>query len=124
MPNSEIYINNDLENFGRVWVHIQNVDGVSCMPYRVRMAFDTVDVVISPDDKPPSVSWDQYLREEVSELGSGMLSVFFEKLRRLSGADREQPRWVIATLDAVIEETHGIELQGRAVGFDPSRFLS
>lgn len=123
MTNSEIYINDAVESFGRVWVHIQNVDGVPCVPYRVRMAFDTVDYVIGPDDKDPSASWDQYLREEISELGSGMLSLYFEKLRRLSGADSERPRWVIATLDAVIEDAHGIELRGRAVGFDPSRFL-
>ena len=124
MTNSEIYIDDALESFGRIWVHIQNVDGASCVPYRVRIAFDTVGFVIDPVDKAPSASWDQYLREEVSELGSGMLSVYFEKLRRLSGADKEQPRWVIATLDVVIEDASGIELHGRVVAFDTSIFLS
>jgi hypothetical protein len=125
VTQSEIYINDNLESFGRVWVHVQNVDGKTCVPYRVRIAFDAVDFVIGLEDKDPSVSWDQYLREEVSELGSAGLSLYFLKLRKLSGTDdMEQPRWVIATLDAVIEDTHGLELQGRAVGFDSSRFLS
>ncbi|VTR93174.1 unnamed protein product [Gemmata massiliana] len=123
MTNSEIYINDALESFGRVWVHIQYVGEASCTPYRVRMAFDVVDFVIGTEDKAPSVSWDQYLQEEVSELGSAMLSIYFEKLRQLSGADRERPLWVIATLDAVTEDAHGIELHGRAVRFDPDRFL-
>ena len=124
MTNSEIYINDVLESFGRVWVHIQNVDTVPCASYSVRMAFDTIEIVIDPVDKEPSISWNQYLREEVSEGGSFMLSIYFEKLRQLSGADKEQPRWVIATLDSVLEDAQGIELRGRAIGFDPKRFLS
>ena len=122
MTNPEIYINDTFESFGRVWVHIQNVDAASCVQYRVHIAFDAVDFVFAPDDKDPSISWDQYLREEVSEHGSFMLSVYLAKLQQLSGTVVEQPRWVIATLDKVIEDALGIELQGRAVSFDPSRF--
>jgi hypothetical protein len=123
VTRSEIYVNEALESFGRVWVHIQNVDRLSSVTYRFRIAFDTVDFVIDPVDKDPSISWDQYLREEVSEGGSLMLSIYIAKLRRLSGVDEEQPRWVIATLDKVIEDDNGIELHGRAISFDPDRFL-
>src|SRR5262245_29785303 len=98
MTSSEIYINDTVETFGRVWVHIQDVDRHPCVPYRIRMAFDTVAFVIGTGDKDPSLSWDHYLREEVSRYGSAMLSLYLGKLQKLSGTAREQPRWVIATL--------------------------
>ena len=124
MTTSTIFINDAIESFGRVWVHVQDVDGMTCMPYRVHIAFEDIGFVIDPEDKDPSVSWDHYLRKQVSELGSGCLSLYFLQLRKLIGiVDGEQPRWVIATLDAVFEDSDGIVLHGRAVGFDSSRFL-
>ena len=70
------------------------------------------------------VSWDQYLREETVALGTAMMSSYFEKMSEISEAETlgTDSRWVIATLDAVVEDHVGIELRGRAIPFDPSRY--
>lgn len=123
MTRSALYINGSLESFGQAWVHIQAVNTASCLPYCIRIVLEDIHFVIDPVDKEDSVSWDEYLREEVNEGGSFMLSIYIEKLRQLSEVDIQQPRWVIATLDSVTEDAHGIELHGRVVEFDPARFL-
>jgi len=87
------------------------------------VTWDFVEFVFDAPDKESSVSWDQYLRDEISELGTAMLSCYFAKMFKISRATTEDYRWVIATLDSVVEDSSGIELQGRAIPFDSGKFL-
>ncbi|MEZ6136186.1 MAG: hypothetical protein R3C53_14930 [Pirellulaceae bacterium] len=112
------------ESFGRVWVHIQDPGTCQIVEYRVRVAESVVDSVFDATDKESGVSWDEYLREEVNELGTAMLSRYFSNMSQIAEATEEGYRWVIATLDSVIEDADGIELVGRAIPFESSKFMT
>jgi hypothetical protein len=122
VTRSEIYVNDALESFGRMWVKMQGVDMAASVPYCLRIASVDLDLIAEPGDKDPSTSWDRYLRELVDEGGSLILSTCLANLRQRSGVSMEPSRWVIATLDEVVEDAHSIELHGRAVKFDPIKF--
>lgn len=127
MASASLTVNGVPERFGHVWVHIQDpslrFSTSEIVEYRARVVKDFVDSVFFAD-KGEMVSWDQYLREETVALGTAMMSSYFEKMSEISEAETlgTDSRWVIATLDAVVEDHVGIELRGRAIPFDPSRY--
>ncbi len=118
----DLRIDDTEESFGRVWVHIRDPGTEHSVPYRARVAMSDVDFVFDATDKGATISWNEYLREETSELGSMMLSCYFAKMRQITGETEAGYRWVIATLDSVVEDEDAIELRGRAIPFDASKF--
>jgi hypothetical protein len=128
MASAYLRVNGVPVRFDRVWVHIQDpcarFSPIEIVEYRARVVKAFVDFVFDAPDKGEAVSWDQYLREEVVELGTAMMSVYFEKMSTISEASGTDSRCVIATLDAVIEDDIGVELRGRAIPFDPGRYSS
>jgi hypothetical protein len=125
MPNALLIVDKNTESFGRVWVHVQDPNlRFTSVEYRARIATAYVESVFDAPDKEAGDSWERYLREETRELGSAMLEAYFKKMAAISGAKQEPYRWVIATLDAVVEDDNGLELQGRAVPFDSNKYLS
>jgi hypothetical protein len=110
------------ESFGRVWVHLADTNAHQSVPYKTRIAISHLSLVFDACDKEKDETWYEYLRNEANELGSVMFSSYFQTMRQIAGADEQQYRWVIATLDDVIESADWIELRGRAVPFDANRF--
>jgi|688.fasta_scaffold1255740_1 hypothetical protein len=119
----DLRIGDDLESFGNVWVHIQDPGTTPTTSYRARIAKNSLDFVFDATDKDTAASWEEYLCDETRELGSAMLSCYFAKMSQIAVAIEGGYRWVIATLDTVIEDDDGIELRGRAIRFDSSKFV-
>ena len=122
MSNATLTVNGIPESLGRVWVHIQPVRVAPIAEYRVWIPKGLMDFVFDGTDKPEHVSWNDHLTREARELGSAIISIYFKKLSVVFGIKHERCRWVIATLDTAVEDDDGIELQGRAIPFDPDRF--
>lgn len=122
MSNATLTINGVPESLGRVWVHIQPVRLAPVAEYRFWIPKGLMDFVFDGTDKPEHASWNDHLTREAHELGSAIISIYFKQMSNVLGIKHEKCRWVIATLDAAVEDHEGIELQGRAVPFDPDRF--
>ena len=108
-------------SFSNLWVHTQDVSSVPHVEYRARVMAGFVDQVFDDLEKDSNITWGEYVLEEVSEY-RGILAHYFARICKLTGDKQSYYHWVIATLDAVIEDENGIELRGKAVAFDPSRF--
>ena len=109
-------------SFSNLWIQFQDVSAVPHVEYRARVMTDYVGHVFDDPEKGSNITWGEYVYDEVSEYGSGILRHYFARIRELTGDEQSYYHWVIATLDAVVEDENGIEFRGKAVAFDPSRF--
>jgi hypothetical protein len=123
MTKVELKVSGVNTNFGSVWVHITEVDPLTSLPYCAKIGKESIDYVFDAQDKVTEVSWNDYLLSEISELGSSMLSLYFTKMCKLSEDNETDYKWLIATLDNVVEDANGITLEGKAIPFDSNKFL-
>ena len=120
MTKATLTIDGVPKSFSNLWVHTQNVSSVPHVEYRARVMKDYVDQVFDDPEKGSNITWSEYVLEEVSEC-RGVLGHYFARICKLTGDKQSYYHWVIATLDAVVEDENGIELRGKSVAFDPSR---
>ncbi|MFO1042376.1 MAG: hypothetical protein U0941_11360 [Planctomycetaceae bacterium] len=123
MDGITLHIDGAQESFGRAWVHIQPVRSSVVAEYRIRIPKELVGSVFAGAIKTNDISWNEYLTDETREFGSVMLSAYLEKISDILGSAPEKFRWVIASLDAAIEIAEGLEVRGKAIPFDSSRFF-
>lgn len=123
MQNPTLIISSKRVDFGDVWVHVQALGNSHGAPYSITVPRDFVDELFDATDKADSVSWNDYLLDEVVELGSAMMDLYVQKIQKRVGSRRKRPTWVIATLESVLESPDGLELMGRAIRFRPEKFL-
>jgi hypothetical protein len=124
MQNPILKISSKPADFGDVWVHVQALGNSDNAPYSITVPREFMDELFDARDKVETVSWNDYLVDEVAELGSAMLGLYVQKIQKRVGARQNRPEWVIATLESVLETPDGLELLGRAIRFRPEKFLN
>ena len=122
MEKCTLTIDGTAIDFGHAWVHMQNIEGKQTASYRATIRKPWWDEVFDPrKSKPLDASWKQFLMQQVDEFGTFFLGDYFRSMATIAESRLSGYKWVISTLDDVVENEDQLELHGRAVIFDPRR---
>ena len=124
MKLPQLTINDSPANFSQQSVHMQNVAGKVSASYCATIPKAHCTTVLDPHRaREESVRWKDFVMEQVTDLGgTSVLSAYFATLAKLTDDDLKGERWMIATLDDVVETSEGVELRGQALACEPSRY--
>jgi hypothetical protein len=120
MARITLEINGREESFETLWVHLQQVDRATAIPYRIQVPNEDMTRVFDPlCAKSGSESWPEYLKKMIEELGTFIVEAYLRTMANIRGEDNRKFRWIVATVDDVVEIKDGIELTGKAMPFRP-----
>lgn len=118
MDEIKLEIDGSVERFRTVWVHLQNVGELESVEYRIVVSQSCVPEVFDPSNTRASeTSWPVFIQRAVAELGTFVVEGFVENISHIVEDREREYRWVIATVDKILETERGIELVGRVVPF-------
>lgn len=118
MGEIKLEIDEGVERFRTVWVHLQNVSESESVGYRIVVPRSCTPQVFDPGNtRNADTSWPVFIQSLVAELGTFVVEGFVENISNIVEDREREYRWVIATVDKVLETERGIELLGRAVPF-------
>ena len=75
MEYPSLTISQEAMDFESVWVRVQTPRHSDTVPYSIAVTYDYVGELFDATDKAEAESWNDYLLNEVAELGSAMLSL-------------------------------------------------
>lgn len=112
-------IDNKPENFSCVWVHLQDIEVIKFMPYKIVVPHSCFYKVFDPyHTKKETESRKTFVRRDIEDLGTFILEGYIKTMASSLGEDKTYYKWVIATVD-VIEENDCLKLIGKVVPFQP-----
>jgi len=105
-----------------VWVHLQSPAGKDWRDFKVMVQAGRAPEVFDPSGmRDWGVPWPDFIWSQIHELGTFIVEAYFDAMQECMGQCRSPFRWVIATIDTVVEND-GIELRGKALPFSPRQY--
>jgi hypothetical protein len=122
MPQIGIEIDGQQAKLREVWVHLQSISTPTWAPYRLLVPKSYAGRVFDPyNTKDISESWTRFLEKNIEELGTFILEAYLKSMASVLSENDGRIKWVLATVDQIVETENTVEIFGKALPFDPQR---
>jgi hypothetical protein len=109
-------IDGQKEDVGTIWVHLRNPDTHGYASYRIRVPASYMNQVFDPNQtKDIATSWATFINDNIMELGTFILEGYIENIASVLEEKRKPYRWVIVSVENILESEDEIEITGQVV---------
>lgn len=106
---------------GAVWAHLQHVSRDTSEPLIITVPNELWQETFDPERELPSnQTRAEFVAAQIKELGSFAVQGYIKHLLQHTG-ERPNYSWVLAAVDDIVEDEHGLVLCCRAIPLDPQR---
>ena len=124
MPDIKFKVNGHHLGFEKAWVHLQDPYRAPPVPFQISVPMSSAQEVFDPYcTREVDKDWKTFINEQIRDLGGFIIDGYIDNMKAILGNKRPDAwEWVLATVDEVRQCEDAIEIDGRAVPFDPSLY--